>query len=210
MLKKAVFYDNGAACAVPAVDFSRLCKDTKTAHIRQRGGMKKTIWQKLDRRIARLKIFRNSATIIKTTVTTDIVTGATTAESVTLDIRCREPEKVSQRLIDNTLVYAGDLSLTLDYLGLKKLAQSNNLAWSETCAIFEPGKDEIQFAGVTYAVRSVIPQDWQNNQPGQYLVILKGVAPEETEDDDDPPADDEPPTGDTTEPETGTDEIQTE
>ena len=172
--------------------------------------MKKTIWQKVDRRIGRLKIFRNSAQIVKNSITTDITTGATSVTTATLDIQGPEPQTVSDRLIDNTLVYAGDLSLTLDYLGLKKLAQSNNLAWSETCAIFEPGKDEIQFAGVTYAVRSVIPQDWQNNQPGQYLVILKGVAPEETEDDDDPPADDEPPTGDTTEPETGTDEIQTE
>ena len=66
---------------------------------------------------------------------------------------------------------------------MRKLAQSNTLAWSENTGILEPGRDEIQFAGVTYAVRSVIPQDWQNNQPGQYLVILKGVALEATEDD---------------------------
>lgn len=145
----------------------------------------KTIWQKLDRRIAQLKIFRNTATIIKNTVTTDITTGTTTAASVTLDIPCPEPQKVSQRLVDQTLVYAGDLSLTLDYLTLKKLAQNSTpaLPWSENTGILEPGRDEIQFAGVTYAVRSVIPQDWQNNQPGQYLVILKGVAPEATEDD---------------------------
>ena len=145
----------------------------------------KTIWQKLDRRIAQLKIFRNTATIIKNTVTTDITTGTTTAASVTLDIRCREPEKVGQRLIDQTLVYAGDLSLTLDYLTLKKLAQNSTpaLPWSENSALFDPETDEIQFAGITYAIRSIIPQDWKNNQPGQYLVILKGVAPEATEDD---------------------------
>ena len=165
----------------------------------------KTIWQKLDRRIAQLKIFRNTATIIKNTVTTDITTGTTSAASVTLDIRCREPEKVGQRLIDNTLVYAGDLSLTLDYLTLKKLAQNATpaLPWSENTAIFDPETDEIQFAGITYAIRSIIPQDWKNNQPGQYLVILKGVAPEASpEPDDDEPAD-------TPEPEAGTDEVQT-
>ena len=146
--------------------------------------MKKTIWQKIDRRIGRLKLFRNSAQIVKNTVTTDIITGATSVTNVSMDIPCPEPEKVSAHLIDNALVYAGDLSLTLDYLGLKKLAQSNELAWSENTGILEPGRDEIQFAGVTYAIRSVIPQDWQNNQPGQYLVILKGVAPEGTKDDE--------------------------
>ena len=145
----------------------------------------KTIWQKLDRRIARLKIFRNSATIIKNTITSDIASGSTFVTSVTLSIPCPAPEKVRDYLIDNTLVYAGDLSLMLDYLTLKKLAQSTTpaLPWSETCAIFDPGKDELQFAGVTYAVRSVIPQDWQNNQPGQYLVILKSVVSEEAEDE---------------------------
>ena len=171
--------------------------------------MKKTIWQKIDRRIGRIKLFRNSAQIVKNTVTTDITTGATSVSTVTLDIPCTEPEKVSAHLIDNALVYAGDLSLTLDYLGLKKLAQSNELAWSENTGILDPGRDEIQFAGVTYAVRSVIPQDWQNNQPGQYLVILKGVAPEATEEDD-APLENTTQTGDTTEPEAGTDEIQTE
>ena len=78
--------------------------------------MKKTIWQKIDRRIGRLKLFRNSAQIVKNTVTTDITTGATSVSTVTLDIPCSEPEKVSAHLIDNALVYAGDLSLTLDYL----------------------------------------------------------------------------------------------
>ena len=148
------------------------------------GTMKKTIWQKIDKRIAQLKIFRNSAKIIKNTIRTEIMTGTTTATSVTLDVPCREPEKVSQHLIDQTLVYAGDLSLTLDYLTLRKIAQSESLAWSENSAIFEPGTDEIQFAGVTYAIRSVIPQDWQKNQPGQYLVILKGIAPESTEEEE--------------------------
>ena len=148
--------------------------------------MKKTIWQKLDRRIGRLKIFRNSAQIVKNTITTDITTGATQVSIVTLDIPCPEPQKVSAHLIDNTLVYAGDLALVLDYLSLKKLAQSNTLAWNENTGLLDPGRDEIRFSGVTYAVRSVIPQDWQNNQPGQYLVILKGVAPEAAEDDDSP------------------------
>jgi len=161
--------------------------------------MKKTIWQKIDRRIGRLKLFRNSAQIVKNTVTTDVTTGATSVSTVALDIPCTEPEKVSAHLIDNTLVHAGDLSLTLDCLGLKKLAQNNTLGWSENTGILDPGRDEIQFAGVTYAVRSVIPQDWQNNQPGQYLVILKGVAPEAAGNDD---------TTETTE--TGTNEIQTE
>ena len=169
--------------------------------------MKKTIWQKIDRRIGRLKLFRNSAQIVKNSITTDITTGATSVTTATLDIPCTEPEKVSAHLIDNALVYAGDLSLTLDYLGLKKLAQSNTLAWSENTGILEPGRDEIQFAGVTYAVRSVIPQDWQNNQPGQYLVILKGVAPEATENDDDTSGNTTQ-TGDTTAtPEAGTDEV---
>lgn len=140
----------------------------------------KTIWQKIDSKIAGLKIFRNTAKIIKNTVTTDITTGTTAVTSATLELSCPEPEKVGQRLIDQTLVYAGDLSLTLDYLTLKKLAQSVTPAipWSENSAIFDPERDEIQFAGITYAIRSIIPQDWKNNQPGQYLVILKGIAPE--------------------------------
>ncbi len=149
----------------------------------------KTIWQKIDRRIGRLKLFRNSAQIVKNTITTDAVAGTTSVSTVTLDIPCPEPERVSARLIDNTLVCAGDLSLTLDYLGLKQLAANNDLAWNENTGILEPGKDEIRFAGVIYAVRSVIPQDWQNNQPGQYLVILKGVAAEEPEDDETPSGD---------------------
>lgn len=142
----------------------------------------KTIWQKIDRRIARLRIFRNSATIIKNTVTTDITSGATSATSLTLDIPCREPEKVREHLVDQTLVYAGDLSVTLDYLTLKKLARSTSpaLAWSENTGILNPETDEIQFAGITYAIRSIIPQDWKNNRPGQYVVVLKGIAPEES------------------------------
>ena len=148
--------------------------------------MKKTIWQKIDRRIGRLKIFRNMLTIVKNSIVTDIMEGTTSVSSVTLDLKCPEPEKVRDYLIDNTLVFAGDLSVTLNYLDLKKAAQSvsPNLEWSENCAIFEPGKDEVQFAGVSYSVRSVIPQDWQNNQPGQYLLILKGIAPDAAEEDD--------------------------
>ena len=139
--------------------------------------MKKTIWQKVDRRIGRLKIFRNSAQIVKNSITPDLYDNRAYVKTKTFDIQCPEPQKVSDRLIENTLVRSGDLSITLDYLGLKKLAQNNNLEWNENTGILEPGQDEIQFAGIAYAIRSVIPQDWQNNQPGQYLVILKGVAP---------------------------------
>ena len=164
------------------VDFFRLYKSIKTEH-KGNGGMKKTIWQKIDRTIGRLKLFRNTATIIKNRVTTDIYAGTTTVETESMTIRCPEPTRVRENLIDNTLVYGGDLALTLDYLTLKKEAAKAfpNQGWSESSAIFEPGKDEVEFAGVTYAVRSVIPEDWKDNQPGQYQVILKGIAPEGTE-----------------------------
>ena len=142
--------------------------------------MKKTIWQKIDRRIGRLKLFRNTVRIIKNTISTDIMTGRTSASTATLNIVCSEPEKVKDYLIDNTLVHAGDLSLTLNYLDLKKEAENQGLVWNENTGPFELGKDELEFAGVIYAIRSVIPQDWQKDKPGQYQVILKGIASEES------------------------------
>ena len=139
---------------------------------------KKTLWQKIDKKIARLKIFRNSCTLIKEAVETNLESGQTTVTRASYELTCTAPERVSERLIDNSLVFSGDMSITFDYLSLLDLASKSKppLAFSVANAIFEPGADKIVFGGITYGIRSILPQDWQNNQPGAYLVILKSTS----------------------------------
>ena len=145
--------------------------------------MKKTLWQKIDHKIAKLKIFRNTCTLTKETISTDLETGETSVSSSTIELKCTAPEKVSERLIDNKLVFSGDMSITFDYISLLNTASASTppLAFSVGTGIFNPGEDKITFGGVVYGIRSIIPQDWQNNQPGAYLVILKNACNEETE-----------------------------
>ena len=139
---------------------------------------KKTLWQKVDRKIARLKIFRNSCTLTKETIETDLESGQTNVTRTTHTLTCTAPEKVSERLIDHTLVHSGDMSIVFDYLSLLDAAAKAKppLAFSVGTGIFTPGADKITFGGITYGIRSIIPQDWQNNQPGQYIVILKNAS----------------------------------
>lgn len=147
--------------------------------------MKKTIWQKIDRRIGRLKIFRNSAVLIKKVITTDPVSGKTTVTADRFSIQCPAPENVRADLIDQTLVQAGDLSLVLDHTTLKDIwdrAVTEDWRWDESRAFLTPGTDEIAFGGILYSVRKVIPEDWQNNQPGQYRIILRSIADSEEDD----------------------------
>lgn len=145
--------------------------------------MKKTLWQKVDRKIGRLKIFRNSAIFIKNTVEVMIRDGSSRVECEKFELPCPAPEKASAHIVDQTLVHNGDLTLTLDYLTLRKICDdnANRLTWTDRCAFFTPGSDEIQFAGTTYSIRSVIPKDWQNNMPGEYLIVLKGVGEDEVQ-----------------------------
>lgn len=139
--------------------------------------MKKTIWQKVDQKIARLKIFRNSALLVIHRVLTDTVRGVTTTDTETFTVACAEPSRVSAD-VNTPLVQHGDLTLTLDYLAMRKIWEQQNvgLEWNENSGILRPGLDEIEFAGVTYAIRSITPQDWQNDRPGQYVVVLKGAT----------------------------------
>lgn len=139
--------------------------------------MKKTIWQKVDRRIARIKIFRNTAKIIINRISTDTVTGTTSVDREEYAIVCSEPQTVTAS-VNLPLVQQGDLAMTIDYLEMRDIFEHQNvgLAWNENSGILTPGTDEIEFAGVVYGIRSVTPQDWQNNQPGQYVIVLKGVA----------------------------------
>lgn len=139
---------------------------------------KKTLWQKVDRKIARLKIFRNSCVLTKEAIETDLESGQTNVTRATYTLNCTAPEKVTERLIDNTLVHSGDMSITFDYLSLLDVAANAKppIAFSVGTGIFTPGADKITFGGITYGIRSIIPQDWQNNQPGAYLVILKHAS----------------------------------
>lgn len=143
--------------------------------------MKKTLWQKIDKKIARIKLFRNSCKYTHETVETDLRSGETNTTRVSYDLNCTAPERVSERLIDNKLVFSGDMSIVFDYLSLLELASKAKppLAFSVGTGIFNPGADKITFGGVVYGIRSIIPQDWQNNQPGAYLVILKNIADSE-------------------------------
>lgn len=145
--------------------------------------MKKTIWQKIDKKIARIKLFRNSCKYTHETVETDLKSGETNVTRVSYDLQCTAPEKVSERLIDNKLVFSGDMSIVFDYLSLLDVASKSKppLAFNVGTGIFNPGTDKITFGGVVYGIRSIIPQDWQNNQPGAYLVILKNSADSEAE-----------------------------
>lgn len=145
--------------------------------------MKRTIWQKIDKKIARIKLFRNSCKYTHETVETDLKSGETNVTRVSYDLQCTAPEKVSERLIDNKLVFSGDMSIVFDYLSLLDVASKSKppLAFNVGTGIFNPGTDKITFGGVVYGIRSIIPQDWQNNQPGAYLVILKNSADSEAE-----------------------------
>lgn len=140
--------------------------------------MKKTLWQKIDRKIARIKLFRNSCTYMHESIETDLKSGETNVTRISFELTCTAPEKVSERLIDNKLVFSGDMSITFDYLSLLDVAQKATppLAFSVSKGFFHPGEDKIAFGGNVYGIRTIIPQDWQNNQPGAYLVILKNVA----------------------------------
>lgn len=139
--------------------------------------MKRTFWQKIDKKVARLKLFRNSAKLIINRVSTDTVTGATTVDREEYAIICSEPQTVTGS-VNLPLVQQGDLTMVIAYLEMRDIFEHQNvgLAWDENSGILRPGFDEIEFAGVTYAIRSITPQDWQNNRPGQYVVVLKGAT----------------------------------
>ena len=74
--------------------------------------------------------------------------------------------------------YAGKMNYYLSLLDLASKAKPP-LAFSVGTGIFNPGTDKITFGGVVYGIRSIIPQDWQNNAPGAYMVILKNIAESE-------------------------------
>ena len=143
--------------------------------------MKKTLWQKIDQKVAKIKIFRNTCIFTHETVETDLQSGETNVTRASIKLNCTAPEKVSQHLIDNKLVFGGDMSIVFDYLSLLDVASKAKppLAFSVGTGIFNPGVDKITFGGVVYGIRSIIPQDWQNNAPGAYLVILKNIAESE-------------------------------
>ena len=144
---------------------------------------KKTLWQKIDQKVAKIKIFRNTCLFTKETVETDLQSGETNVTRASIKLNCTAPEKVSQHLIDNKLVFSGDMSIVFDYLSLAQAAKKAKppLAFNVGTAIFDPGADKITFGGVVYGIRSIIPQDWQNDMPGAYLVVLKNIAEEAAE-----------------------------
>ncbi len=144
---------------------------------------KKTLWQKIDRKVARYKILRNSCLLTKEAVETDLESGQTTVTRAAVTIPCTAPQKVSEHLTDTTLVHAGDMSIEFDYLTLLDIAQKSKppIPFSIGTGIFNAGTDKITFGGVTYGIRSISPQDWQNNQPGAYIVYLKNESSEEAE-----------------------------
>ena len=139
---------------------------------------KKTLWQKIDRKIARIKILRNSCLLTKENIETDLETGQTNVTRASFTLPCTAPERVSERLTNGTLVFNGDMSITFDYLTLLDVAQKAKppLAFSVGTGIFNPGADKITFGGITYGIRTINPIDWQNNQPGAYQVILYNAA----------------------------------
>lgn len=158
---------------VELVDFYGFCRYNKAGNM-----AKNTIWQKIDHKINQLKILQNKATLVSKTIKTDVMTGKTAVVSESCDFKCSAPEQVEAAIIDNTLVYAGDCRIVVDYLTMREMFDSisSSIEWNENTGFIQCGIDEIIFSGVTYAVRHVIPQDWQNNQPGEYVVILKGVT----------------------------------
>lgn len=139
-----------------------------------------TIWQKVDKTISRLKIFQNTATIILNRITTDVLNGTTSVCKDRFEIKCRAPEKINA-YVNTSLAKGGDLTIIIDYLALREIYDGNDigLQWDSHNAILHPGTDEIEFCGVVYAIREIIAEDWKDNMPGQYIVVLKCVSAEE-------------------------------
>ncbi len=144
---------------------------------------KKTLWQKLNNKLnTKIKIFSNTAILRVNIVHVDKITGAAQATTFEKSVACTQPERVHAGMIDNQLVYAGDMKIPIDYLTMKQVYEEMReviefAEWNEsTGAIQQPGTDMLEFGGIVYTIRSVIPEDWMNNMPGQYLLILKGVA----------------------------------
>jgi|GEM_PF-6515804 len=144
--------------------------------------MGKTLWQRVDRTIARLKIFQNKATLLLHRISTDVVNGTTTVLDDRYSIKCGAPEKAST-YVNNSLAKEGDMTITIDYVTLREIFEKDDtgLSWDNHYAILHPGTDEIEFSGVVYAIRDIVAEDWKDNMPGQYVVILKGVSTEEDE-----------------------------
>lgn len=137
---------------------------------------------KIDKKISKLKIFQNTAILIINVVTTDVITGVTSVHQDKFEIQCREPEKISGN-VNSSLVQSGDLSIIIDYLSLHEIYEHNEdkLQWDEKTAFLHPGTDEIEFCGVVYGIREIVAEDWKDNMPGQYIIVLKCISAKNTE-----------------------------
>ncbi len=139
--------------------------------------MATTIWQKLNKQINAIKIFKNSATVIINDVYANPLTGVTTRNAETATITCPQPEVVRAGATEGTL--AGDLRVMFDYISVRKAhsgLKSAEREWNEATGIFSPGEDELIFGGVRYMIREVVAEDWQNNQPGLYVLTLRAKS----------------------------------
>lgn len=142
---------------------------------------KNTFWQKLNYTINQIGLFKNNGILVLNIVETDKVEGTTTHCAIERNITIPAPEKVSSGMIDGARICNGDMQTVIDFISLRKIYEglSGGIAWNETTGLLQPGIDMLRFAGITYRIKTVIPEDWQDNSPGCYILILDAISKSE-------------------------------
>lgn len=139
---------------------------------------KTTFWQGIDRLVNEISLFQNSGILILNLIKVDKVEGKTLNFKIEKEVPCPAPDRVTIRMIDGSRVCGGDMRTNIDYLTLKDIYSNleAEVSWNETSGCIQEGTDLFRFGGVNYRIRSVIPEDWQDNMPGSYTLILENVS----------------------------------